>query len=94
MDARPKNDDITTTELLVGFAPGIPPTSLLPGQAKLVKAGSDLVLQLHYTANGKPGSDRSRIGLIFAKEPPKVRVSMTSQRVEQQVRDSGRRPEL
>jgi hypothetical protein len=73
-----ENDDITTTELLVGFAPGMPPTSLLPGQAKLVKAGSDLVLQLHYTANGKPGSDRSRIGLIFAKEPPKVRIYTTN----------------
>jgi hypothetical protein len=73
-----ENDDITTTELLVGFAPGMPPTELLPGQAKLVKAGSDLVLQLHYTANGKPGSDRSRIGLIFAKEPPTTRIYTTN----------------
>jgi hypothetical protein len=71
-------EDVTTTELLVGFAPGMPPTDLLPGQAKLVKAGSDLVLQLHYTANGKPGSDRSRIGLIFAKEPPKTRIFTTN----------------
>ena len=36
------------------------------------------MLQLHYTANGKPGSDRSRIGLIFAKEPPKVRIYTTN----------------
>ena len=54
-----------------------------------MKAGSDLVFQMHYTANGKPGMDRSRIGLIFAKEPPKERI-FTTNATEQQVRDSGR----
>ena len=39
--------------------------------AKRIKAGSDLVLQMHYTANGKATTDRTRIGLIFAKQPPK-----------------------
>ncbi len=29
---------------------------------------------MHYTANGKAGVDRSRVGLIFAKEKPKERV--------------------
>ncbi len=61
-------------EFLTGYAPGAMPNILKPGQAKLVKAGSDLVLQLHYTANGKAGTDRSKIGLVFAKEPPKERV--------------------
>jgi len=61
-------------ELLVGFAPGLPPAILPAGQAKLVKAGSDFVLQMHYTANGTAGTDRSSIGLVFAKEPPKERV--------------------
>ncbi len=61
-------------ELLVGFAPGLPPTQCKPGDAKLVKAGSDIILQLHYTPNGKATTDRSRIGLIFAKEPPQRRV--------------------
>jgi hypothetical protein len=28
------------------------------------------VFQGHYTTNGAPGKDRSRVGLIFAKEPP------------------------
>jgi hypothetical protein len=73
-ERRNANDDITGTELLVGFAPGLPPTMLRPGQAKLVKAGSDLVLQMHYTASGKAGADKSRIGLIFAKQPPKERI--------------------
>ena len=47
--------------------------TLPSGQAKLVEAGSDFVFQLHYTANGKPGADRTRIGVIYAKEPPKER---------------------
>ena len=61
-------------EFITGYAPGAPPEVLRPGQAKLIKAGSDVVFQMHYTANGKPGRDRSRAGLIFATEPPKQRV--------------------
>jgi hypothetical protein len=64
----------TTPELLIGFAPGLVPMTLPPGQAKMVKAGSDFVFQMHYTATGKAGTDRSRIGVIFAKEPPRERV--------------------
>lgn len=61
-------------ELLVGYAPGLPPTECKPGQAKLVKAGSDLVLQLHYTPNGKATTDQTKIGLTFAKEEVQERV--------------------
>ncbi len=61
-------------EFLVGFAPGTVPEVLKPGQAKLIKAGSDIVFQMHYTANGKAGVDKTRVGLIFADEPPKERV--------------------
>ena len=68
------DDDSGPPELLVGFAPGMPPGIMPPGQAKLVKAGSDFVFQMHYTANGKAGTDRSRIGLVFAKEPPRERI--------------------
>ena len=38
--------------------------------AKRIPAGSTLVFQVHYTTNGTPGRDRSRVGLIFSKEPP------------------------
>jgi hypothetical protein len=61
-------------DFLAGYAPGAPPQSLRPGQAKLVKAGSDIVLQMHYTANGKAGVDKSRIGLVFSKEHPTQRI--------------------
>ena len=61
--------------ILAGFAPGYPPTVLGPGQAVLVKAGSDLVIQMHYTTTGKPASDRTKVGLIFSKEPVKERAA-------------------
>ena len=63
-------------EFLAGYGPGALPEMLSPGQAKLIKAGSDLVFQLHYTSNGTPGSDRSRIGLILSHQPPQQRVLM------------------
>ena len=71
-------EDSVPGELLAGWAPGVPPTVCERGEAKLVKAGSDLVFQLHYTPNGKATSDVSRIGLIFAKEPPERRVMSMS----------------
>jgi len=61
-------------DAIAGYAPGMYPMRLESGQAKLIKAGSDIVFQLHYTANGKPGTDRSKVGLVFATEPPKERV--------------------
>jgi hypothetical protein len=63
-------------EFLAGFGPGAVPELLGPGEAKLIKAGSDLVFQLHYTTDGQPGCDRSRIGLVLAHEPPRRRVVM------------------
>jgi hypothetical protein len=75
---KPKEDDADTSALpsdfLVGYAPGQPPEVLAPGQAKLIKAGSDLVLEIHYTTNGRASTDRSKFGLVFAKQPPKERV--------------------
>ncbi len=61
-------------EYLAGYTPGKPAMQLAPGQAKLIKAGSDLVFQLHYTANGKPASDLTKVGLVFASQPPRERV--------------------
>lgn len=61
---------------LVGYVPGqvIRPASEGPHRATLLKAGSDLVFQLHYTPNGKATTDQTEIGLIFAKEPPKEKL--------------------
>jgi hypothetical protein len=67
------NQDLSD-EMLDFHVPGSVPHALPAGQAKLIPAGSDLILQMHYTPNGKPAKDRSRLGLIFAKEPPTERV--------------------
>jgi hypothetical protein len=61
-------------EYLSGYTPGAVPLELEPGRAKLVSAGSDIVFELHYTPNGTPATDQTKIGLIFAKERPKERV--------------------
>jgi hypothetical protein len=61
-------------ELLDFHVPGSVPHALATGQAKLIRAGSDLVFQMHYTANGKPATDRTRIGIVFAKEQPRERI--------------------
>jgi hypothetical protein len=65
----------TGAEELTTFVPGGDPVELQPGQALLVRAGSDLVFEVHYTPTGKPQTDRSRVGLIFAKRPPQMRVT-------------------
>jgi hypothetical protein len=72
-------DDSTDTsalpsDFLVGYAPGQPPEILPAGQGKLVKAGSDFVMEIHYTTNGKASADRSKFGLVFAREKPRTRV--------------------
>src|SRR5258708_36524509 len=79
-EARPAKADEKTgrsslaSDFLVGYAAGQPAEILSPGQAKLIKAGKDIVFEVHYTPNGKATTDRTKLGLIFAKEPPKERV--------------------
>ncbi len=55
--------------MLIGWAPGMSPLTLKPGMAKLVKKGSALIFQMHYTTNGVPGEDRTSVGLKFANAP-------------------------
>ncbi len=74
-DANEKGDRPSITgDILAGYAPGVPAVQLAPGQGRLVKAGSDIVFQLHYTANGKVAQDRSKVGVVFCKAPPATRV--------------------
>jgi hypothetical protein len=64
----------TRSDILTVYTPGNSADVLPPGMAKLVKAGSDLVLEIHYTPNGKRRADRTRVGLTFAASPPQKRV--------------------
>ena len=71
--ARTNNPD----GMLLGWAPGMSPLMLKPGQAKLIKKGSVLIFQMHYTTNGQASKDRTSIGLYFAKGPIEKRVITT-----------------
>jgi len=64
-------------EILTVYVPGGVAYTLEPGQARLIPKGSDVIFQMHYTTNGKAATDRSRVGFIFAKEPPRERVYNT-----------------
>ena len=59
-----------------GFAPGNSYVKFEPGSAMLIRAGSTIVVQMHYTTNGTPQTDRTKLGLFLAKEAPKVEMRM------------------
>jgi hypothetical protein len=74
-DAQDRRDaHWTDSDILLVYAPGSSPDQWPEGMAKFIPAGADLVFQMHYTTNGKPGNDRSSVGLIFAKQPVTQRV--------------------
>lgn len=75
-DGKPRNDiGGGGSDILTIYTPGNSPDTFRPNQAKLIKAGSDLVFQMHYTANGKTAqSDKTSVGMVLAKEPPAERV--------------------
>jgi hypothetical protein len=66
------------SEFLVGYAPGLPATVLPDGAAKLIPAGSDIVLQLHYTPNGKSTDDQSKLGLYFSGKPQRREMTLSA----------------
>jgi peroxiredoxin len=63
---------------LAPYAPGDMPAVFPEGSAKKLPKGATLIFQMHYTPNGVEGKDRSSVGLIFAKEPPKHEVRTRS----------------
>jgi len=54
-----------------GFAPGQAIRIYQEGTAMRLPAGSTLIFQVHYTAGGKPVTDRSKIGFVWAKSAPR-----------------------
>jgi len=67
----PKNERTVGRVGLGGTTPNKRGIVFAPGVAKLLPAGSDIILQIHYTTIGKEMTDRTRVAMIFAKEPPK-----------------------
>lgn len=62
------------TEMIGDYVPNGDPFIAELGQARLVRAGSHMLWQMHYTPNGKAATDRTRVGIVFAKNPPRERV--------------------
>ena len=74
---RPARETSGVRQLLATYAPGTNPQVFPAGTALRLAPGGILHLELHYTASGTAGTDRSRVGMIFAKQPPdqEIRVS-------------------
>ena len=53
---------------LAAYVPGQAPIVLPPGMARRVPAGSKLVFQMHYTPNGIPQQDNTKLGIVFTDE--------------------------
>ena len=61
------------SDMLIGYAPGVPSITWDNDTAFLVKKGSTFLLQVHYTTNGKEAVDRSRVGFRIRKDKPAYR---------------------
>jgi mono/diheme cytochrome c family protein len=53
-----------------GVTPNKPGLVFEPGVARRLRGNQDIVLQLHYTTNGTAATDRTTVGIIYAKQPP------------------------
>jgi hypothetical protein len=74
-DEQDRHDTHTTkADILLVYAPGSSPDHWPAGMGKYIPAGSDLVFQMHYTTHGRVTSDQTKIGLVFARQPPSQRV--------------------
>ncbi|MDG3003376.1 redoxin domain-containing protein [Paludisphaera mucosa] len=56
---------------LGGWAPGAAPSILAEGVGRALPKKADVIVQIHYHPCGKPETDRSRLGLKFARKPVK-----------------------
>lgn len=64
----------TTQDILAIYTPGAPAMRCPTGMAKKIPAGSDLVLQVHYTSKEVDAVDRPRIAITFHKGVPSKRI--------------------
>jgi mono/diheme cytochrome c family protein len=61
-------------DILAKYNPGVEGQQFSTGgAAKFIAAGSDIVFEVHYTANGSPQVDRSSVGIVLADGPPQQR---------------------
>ena len=59
-----------------GMAVGEEPVIMPEGTGMKIPKGYELILQVHYTPNGKEAIDRSEVGVILCKQPPQREVHL------------------
>jgi len=59
-------------KLLGSYTPGNNANARFYGKEAGMKLskGANLILELHYTPNGRPATDRTRVGIVFTKQKP------------------------
>ena len=67
--SHPSIRDNVPARLIATYAPGTNPQVFRPGMAIRLEPGGVIELQMHYTATGEAATDRTRVGLIFSKDP-------------------------
>src|SRR5262245_11351915 len=65
----PEDRNFATMEAV--YVPGIAPMDFrVHNAAKLIRGGSDIRIEMHYTPNGTPTKDLTKVGFTVAKTPP------------------------
>lgn len=67
----PSDPDIIGNGLLGAYVPGALPAVAPDGMAMKVPKGTQLILELHYTPNGRKTEDRPAVGFLYSAEKPK-----------------------
>lgn len=70
------NADDERQGYFAAYVPGNSHLVLEPGFARKLPKGATLRFQIHYTPNGEATSDQTRVGFVFAKEPPRYEVKV------------------
>ena len=65
-----REDDGGEMTVLTEWAPGDGPFRAAPGTALRVPKGATLLMEMHYTPNGKAQTDQSMVGIKFTEQPP------------------------
>jgi len=72
---RGRQDGSANASSVGGFAPGRQPDSFRDNSGRLIKKGSNLLLQMHYTTSGRETVDETEIGLFLHDTPPQYVMS-------------------
>jgi hypothetical protein len=61
-------------DILAVYTPGAPIMMAPEGMAKKIPAGSDLVIQMHYTAKSMDANDRTEVAMLTSAKRPRYRL--------------------